>query len=79
MTPFPSQMRRAVRCPEIRRVSVPLVCICRRPRFNDDNITSRRCCGQCFHVGLDNESACFVIRIVNGTQASGFVHCMCLG
>ena len=62
MTPFPWQMRRAVRCFEIRRVSVPLVCICRRPRFKDDDITSCRYCGQCFHVGLDNESACFVIR-----------------
>ena len=40
----------------------------------DDDITGL-CCGQCFHVKLDNASTCFVIPIVNGTRANRFVHC----
>ena len=69
MTPFSSQMRRAVRCPEIRRVSVPLVC------FKDDD--------SLLHVGvavnaftLDWITKVLALSfVVNGTQASGFVHC----
>ena len=64
MTPFdfPSEIRRAVRCTEIRRVSLPLVCICRRPRLRDDDITACNCCCQYFHVGLKSKGACVTIK-----------------